>query len=391
MHSRCEAKMWAIVPVFGALLLAVVSMSGAFAAEGEADAPAPVAPVLESQPQQIPEIVAKVDGEEITGEELQQAMMTAMRMKAARAASDPNRDPAQAPEQLDREDAERVLQSLIRGKVVYVLAKKAETAITDDEVNAEFAKVKESMPEGQLEQIMEARGITEDELKGKMREQLICQKFFDEKTKDITVTDDEVKQAYEGLKEAGRLSKPETADVAHILILAPRDGSEEDIAEAKKRIDAARDRVVNGKEDFGEVAKEVSEDESSAPRGGAFEDVPHERMVAEFDKLMFELPIGEVSEPFQTRYGWHIMKVSERDPARTLEFEEIHDDIRNAAETRAKNRAFNEFLEKAIADVNIEILLPKKEDAAVAPDAPAGAPEGASETAEEPELPDEPS
>ena len=61
----------------------------------------------------------------------------------------------------------------------------------------------------------------------------------------------------------------------------------------------------------------------------------------------------------------------------------IQDDIRNAAETRAKNRAFNEFLEKAIADVNIEILLPKKEDAAVAPDAPAGAPEGASETAEE--------
>ena len=129
MHSRCEAKMWAIVPVFGALLRAVVSMSGAFAAEGEADAPAPAAPVLESQPQQIPEIVAKVDGEEITGEELQQAMMTAMRMKAARAASDPNRDPAQAPEQRDREDAERVLQSLIRCKVVYVLAKKAETAI----------------------------------------------------------------------------------------------------------------------------------------------------------------------------------------------------------------------------------------------------------------------
>ncbi len=384
MRTRSVAKMWAIVPVLGAMLLAVLSVSGAFAGEAEA-------PALESQPPQIPEIVAKVEGEEITGEELQQAMAAAMRMKAERAASDPNRDPSQPPEPLNREDAERVLQSLIRGKAIYVLAKRAETTIPEEAVNEEFAKVKGGMPEGQLEQIMAARGITEEELKAKMREQLICQKFFDEKTKDITVTDDEVKQAYEELKQAGRMEKPETADVAHILILAPQEGAEEVIAEAKTRIDAARDRVVNGKEDFGEVAKEVSEDESSAPRGGVFEDVPHDRMVPEFDKLMFELPIGEVSEPFQTRYGWHIMKVSERDPARPVEFEEVQDEIRNAVEARAKNREFGEFLEKAIADVKIEILLPKKEETPALPDAPAAAPGEESGKAEEPELPDEPS
>jgi peptidyl-prolyl cis-trans isomerase C len=284
-----------------------------------------------------------------------------------------------------------VLESLIRGKAIYVLAKKAKTSVTDEEVDEGLAEAKKRLPEGEFEHLMEDRGITAQELDAKMREQLTCQKFFDEKTKDVEVTDEDVEQVYQKLKEAGRMQKPETADVAHILILAPREGTDEAIAEAKERIDAARDRVVNGKEDFGEVAKDVSEDRSSAPLGGLYENVPPNMMVPEFDKLMFELPIGEVSEPFQTRYGWHIMKVSERDPARTLEFDEVKDGIRRNLEAQAKQRAFGEFLETAIGDVKIEILLPRKDAAAPSPDSSAGIPAEGSKAGEEPELPDEPS
>lgn len=187
------------------------------------------------------------------------------------------------------------------------------------------------------------------------------------------------------------MKKPETADVAHILILASRDASDEDIAEAKERIDQARDRIVKGKEDFGEVAKDVSEDHGSAPQGGLYESVPPNMMVPEFDKLMFELPIGEVSEPFQTQFGWHIMKVSERDPARPLEFDEVKGNIRRDLEAQAKQRAFSEFLEQAVGDVKVEVLLPKRDAAAASPDSPAGASSEASQEDEEPELPDEPS
>ena len=389
MRARTEAKIWTMVPVLGVMLLAVLPAASARA--DETDAPVLSAPRLESQPQQLPEIVAKIEDEVISSLELQMAMNAAMRAKAARAASNPNRDPNDPPESFDRDDAERVLDSLIRGKVIYVLAKKAKTSIADAEVEEGLAQARSRLPEGEFEHLMEGRGITAGELEAKMREQLTCQKFFDDKTKGVAVTDEDVEQIYERLKEAGRMQKPETADVAHILILAPRDGSDEDIAEAKERIDQARDRIVNGKEDFGEVAKGVSEDHGSAPQGGLYESVPPNMMVPEFDKLMFELPIGEVSEPFQTQFGWHIMKVSERDPARPLEFDEVKGNIRRDLEAQAKQRAFSEFLEQAIGDVKVEVLLPKRDAAAASPDSPAGASSEASQEDEEPELPDEPS
>ena len=392
MFTRAEAKKWTLAPVFGAVLIALAIAPFAFS--GESEQPAEPAPGAAAEENEMPPVVAKVEDEEITGDEFQQAMMAAMRMKAARSAQDPNRDPSQPPASLGREDAERVLQSLIRSKVIYVLAKKADITVSDEEVNEAFAEAKERMGEDRYKQLLQVRNMTEEELKKVMREQLVSQKFYEEKTKDVTVSDEEVKEAYDQLKEAGRMDRPETADVAHILILAPRDGSEEEVAEAKKEIDAIRERIVEGKEDFGEVAKEVSEDESSKPRGGTYEDVPRGRMVPEFEERMFEIPLGEVSEPFQSQYGWHILKVSEREEAGTMALEDVEEQVRNAVETRAKGMAFNAYLESAINDLDIEIMLPLREEAAEpagapeAPEAPAG--ESEEPEAEDVELPDEP-
>jgi len=384
MRIRFETKSWMLSFVLGVSCLALFLPLRAFSGETE---PPPAPAAVEQQPQ-IPPIVAKVEDEVITGEEFQQAMFNAMRMKAAQSARDPNRDPNQPPEGLDRDDAERVLQSMIRAKAIYALAKKAETKVPDEEVNEAFEKAKARIPAEQFEQILKDRGMTEADFKGKLREQLVSQKFFEEKTKDVSVSEDEVKKAYEELKAAGRMEKPETANVSHILILAPKDGPEEDVAKAKKDIEAARERVVTKKEDFAEVAKEVSQDKSSAPRGGLYEDVPRGRMVPEFEQRMFELPLNEVSEPFQTQYLWHIMKVHSREAAATLTYDEVKDNVRSAVENKAKGDAFREYLTTALDSLKIEILLPKKDEAAGAAEAPGEKPKASSE---ETELPEEPS
>ncbi|MFO7973937.1 MAG: peptidylprolyl isomerase [Candidatus Hydrogenedentota bacterium] len=388
MQIRPEAKMSMLVLVLGVIGVAVFLSAQAFC--GEADTDQPVAPLAEEQQSDIPPVVAKIEDEVVTGEEFQQAMVTAMRMKAAQSGRDPNRQPDQPPEGFERDDAERVLESLIRSKAIYVLAQKDEISVSDEEVNEVLNETKARFPEEQFAQILEQRGMTEKDLKAKLREQLISQKFFEEKTKDVTVTEEEVEEAYEQLKEAGRMDKPESADVSHILVTAPRDGAEEDIAEAKKEIEAARKRVVEGKEDFGEVAKDVSEDPGSAEEGGLYEDVPRGSMVPEFEQRMFELPLGEVSEPFQTQYGWHILKVEDREEASTATYEEVKDDVRSALEERAKAQAFNEYLDTAVEELDIEILLPEKEEEdSVTIETPA--PGGEQEEAEDDtELPDEP-
>lgn len=387
MQIRPEAKMPTLLLGLVTVGIAVFLSAPAFCGEAEGgQAPAPVA---EEQERDIPPVVAKVEDQVITGEEFQQAINTAMRMQAARSAGDPNRDPNQPPAGFERDDAERVLESMIRGKAIYVLAKKSEIKVSDEEIDEALAQTKQRIPEEQFKQILEQRGMTEADLKERIREQLTARKFFEEKTKDVTVSEEEVKEAYEQLKEAGRMDKPETADVSHILILAPRDGAEEDVAEAKKAIEAARERIVKNKEDFGEVAKDVSEDTSSAPQGGLYENVPRGRMVPEFEQRMFDLPLGEVSEPFQTQYGWHILKVEGREDAATLAYEDVKEDVRAAVENRAKAEAFNKYLDAAIEELNIEILLPKREESSVTIEMPQPGGE-AEEGGDKTELPDDP-
>ncbi len=369
--------------LFAGALLMVLSPLYTFALEMQQ----PPGVIMEEEAPEIPPVVAIVEGEEITGEEFQRAMMTAMQMKAARSAQDPNRDPSQPPEEFGRADAQQVLQNLIQTKAVFALAKKADTQVSDAELTEEIEEIKARFPQGQFEQILQAQGLTEARLRDSLREQLKAQKFFEEKTKDVTVLEEDVQGMYEELKAAGQMEKPETVDVAHILIAAPRGGAEEDIAEAKERIDAARKRIVEDEEDFGEVAKDVSEDPGSAPRGGLYEGVPRGQMVPEFEQRMFDLPIGEVSQPFQTQFGWHILEVEGRDEAGTAEYDEVKDRIREILEQQAKGEAFSEYLEAAIRELDIEIFLPAREGAG---DPLAPVPEIGEIMPDDGELPDEP-
>lgn len=71
-----------------------------------------------------------------------------------------------------------------------------------------------------------------------------------------------------------------------------------------------RQEILGGK-DFAEVAKAVSKCPSGS-RGGDLGFFGRGRMVPEFDKASFELPVGEVSEPIQTQFGWHLILVTDK-------------------------------------------------------------------------------
>jgi peptidyl-prolyl cis-trans isomerase C len=108
---------------------------------------------------------------------------------------------------------------------------------------------------------------------------------------------------------------------AHIL-LATRDEAE-----------AARARVTEGGEDFAAVARELSTDQATAANGGALGWFTREEMVAPFAEAAFALEPGAISEPVETEFGWHIIRVAERDPERPLTDLQINR-LQQAAEER---------------------------------------------------------
>ena len=126
--------------------------------------------------------------------------------------------------------------------------------------------------------------------------------------------------------------------VRHILLRA-REGLSE--AEARDKLAKMREKIVAGT-DFGDLAKQNSED-SSASKGGDLGWVAPGDTVPEFEKVMDTLKPGEVSQPFQTPFGWHLVQVMER---RSEELSEDRKKIaaRQAIRARKADEAYQDWL-----------------------------------------------
>lgn len=114
--------------------------------------------------------------------------------------------------------------------------------------------------------------------------------------------------------------------VSHIMVKLSKDAPEEEKQKAKAKIDEIYQKVKAG-EDFAELAKQFSDDKGSAKKGGELPMFGTGRMVMEFEKAAFALKNnGDVSEPIQSQYGWHIIK--RLDKKELAPFEEMKNELK---------------------------------------------------------------
>lgn len=97
-------------------------------------------------------------------------------------------------------------------------------------------------------------------------------------------------------------------DAQHILIRVDANASEDQVAAAKTKIEGILAEIKGGL-DFGEAAKKYSEDTGSADQGGKLDPFAKGDMVEAFSNTAFATPVGEISAPVRTEFGWHIIKV----------------------------------------------------------------------------------
>ncbi|CAG7656336.1 peptidylprolyl isomerase [Paenibacillus allorhizosphaerae] len=152
-------------------------------------------------------------------------------------------------------------------------------------------------------------------------------------SEESKVTDKDIKDVYDG-KLAQDKNAYDFATVSHILIgtTDPTTGKESRTKEdALKRAKEVQDKLNKGG-DFVALAKEYSEDPGSKDNGGKYENVNISQWVPEFKKAALELPVGKISDPVETSYGYHVMKVESR---KTKTFDEVKEELKaEAAETK---------------------------------------------------------
>ncbi|HZJ97653.1 MAG TPA: peptidylprolyl isomerase, partial [Oligella sp.] len=144
--------------------------------------------------------------------------------------------------------------------------------------------------------------------------------------------------------------RPETVNAQHILIAF--EGDEE---KSKLLAKEVRAKVVEGKQSFAELAKKHSTDSSVEKNSGNLGFFDKSQMVAEFSEVAFSLKEGEVSQPVKSQFGWHIIQVLEKRPAKTLEFSEVKDNLIRTAEQSFKQNARGKKLNETVYTPGLKV------------------------------------
>lgn len=125
--------------------------------------------------------------------------------------------------------------------------------------------------------------------------------------------------------------------------------------EARQRLVNLRERILGG-EDFAQVARANSKDTASATNGGSLGWISPGKMVPEFERVMDGLKPGEISEPFQTQFGWHIMQVmARRKHDDTLDSQ--REKVRRQIGKRKSDEAIETMLRQLRSDAYVEVRL----------------------------------
>lgn len=195
---------------------------------------------------------------------------------------------------------------------------------------------------GGKEKLAEA-GHTEDEVRQDAEAEAKIQKFIDSLTAHLKPPKQkDIADFYRKRREQFRV--PESVNAAHIL----KSVNEEVSAEAaKKAIDEAKAELDAGA-DFAAVA----EKHSDAPAElGWF---PRGRMVPRFDEVAFGLNAGQVSAPFKTTFGFHIVKVLDRRPESQRSLSEVRDLVEREIMTQKRNEVLEAFIDKVRATAAVD-------------------------------------
>lgn len=190
-----------------------------------------------------------------------------------------------------------------------------------------------------------------------IKEQLIAKAYKDRLSSQIQVSDEEVRAFYE--KEKEKLRLPDRLEFWHILYPT------EELALS------AREDIVSGKRTFEQVAAEESRDKTSGPRGGNMGELQRGQWVPDLEKAAFSLKENEVSQPFKSTFGWHLIRVRNARKAGIVPLEEAKVFIKNQLAAEKQKVLLDEELQKLKSQHQVEIhgnlFLPSRESSKQAP------------------------
>jgi peptidyl-prolyl cis-trans isomerase C len=265
---------------------------------------------------------------------------------------------AAAGQQLPPDFEISVLNQLITIQVLLQTANAADQAAGKLEADQQYTNLlkKFTSPDA-FERQLKAVGMTVADLRAKATQEAVAKTAL-KRLLNISITDEDAKDYYN--QHAADFEQPELAHVRHILLMtidpATRSSlTTNTVAAKRKQIDDLRKRVLAG-EDFAALAKQFSEDPGSKENGGELPEFPRGQMVPEFESAAFALSTNQVSEVITTQFGYHIIKLLDKTPAKKVDYATAATDIKDGLARMKISKLAPDYVKKLRTDDQVEIL-----------------------------------
>lgn len=258
---------------------------------------------------------------------------------------------------------EDVVDGLINQKLIEQQAAKNNVTLTDDDkkqAKDNIQQLKDLYGQDGFAELLKQEEITESDLEQMILDNILQQKLTDKLTADVTVTDDEIKKYYEDNK-ATLFTDPEKVKVSHILISIPQDKysasdqeKEAEYAKIKPKAEQVLAMAKKG-DDFTKLVEQYSDDTGTKDQGGELTFSRNDPLESSFIDASFALKNpGDISDLVKTSYGYHIIKLEEKIPAKTYTLEEKKDEIKDTLLQQKKSDKMSSLMDGWKKESNIK-------------------------------------
>lgn len=233
----------------------------------------------------------------------------------------------------------RLLDQIIQKKMLLQEARRLKIELTEREIQQKFEEIRDGKDEAAFLQVLSERGLTREGWEKSTRENLLIEMLLNQLAGDqVSISEEELLQYYEGHEEEWRID--EQIKLRQIVV------------QDENEAEALRTSLLQGA-DFAQTAREHSQFPQLG-EGGDLGYLGPSELPVEFDPLL-DSEIGSISPVIKTAFGYHVVKVEDRRPARLLPFEEVEEKIHQILLEEKREVLFTQWIEEVRRRTEVKI------------------------------------
>ena len=249
------------------------------------------------------------------------------------------------------------MELMIEQELVRQAARAKGIEVTAEEIDADIAEISQPFDKSEdFKRRLQSEGFTPESYREHVGRMIAAKKYLDDIRMGVAEVSDEELETYYS-NNAVRLTFPEQVRVRHILLTWKPLGTTDDKAAIRQQMAPILQRA-RADEDFAKLAREFSDDYATKQNGGDTGLFQRGQMAPAFEETAFALQPGEISDPVETPFGVHILRLEEHKEAHLLPLDEIREQLRDHVRDEKMEAAVDQEIARLRKQGEIEVLIP---------------------------------